>query len=52
VLLDRDVLFGDRRQANTPVVVGVLLASDPEQADVQQPDRAREHPRRVELVAL
>ena len=34
----------NRRQAETAALLGVLLAADPEQADVEHPHRTGEHP--------
>jgi hypothetical protein len=40
--VQRDVLAVQRREAESAVVVGVLLAPDPKDADVEQADRARQ----------
>jgi hypothetical protein len=43
VTIDADVLAAHRGEAERAVVLGVLLAADPEEAEVEQPERAGQH---------
>ena len=43
VRVHRDVLAVQRREPESAVILGVLLAPDPKDADVEQADRARQH---------
>src|ERR1700751_346181 len=40
--VQRDVLAAERRETNVSVVARVAVPTDPEQADVEQPDRERQ----------
>ena len=44
VVTETDVGFVQRRQAEPATLLGVLLAADPEQTDVEQPHGTGEHP--------
>ena len=44
VAIDAHVLLADRRQPVAAVVLGVLLAADAEEAEVEEPERRRQHP--------
>ena len=43
VRVHRDVLAVQRRESESAVILGVLFAPDPKDADVEQADRARQH---------
>src|SRR4051812_28525154 len=44
VPVDGDVFAPDRREAEGAVLLGVVLPADPEEPEVEQPERARQHP--------